>query len=166
MSMIRRVLKVNKLAYSSAGKIGDKIIDRLIVMMVEPSTNQVHETPCDCIINTLSIPHNEAIINSRFFGLIFNNLSKNRLRRIPYVNDAILSPVISRRLLLSSKTEAININANAQKTLIALDSLILSSTSKISLSVEEDNELIDELSVDIAAERTPTSSIPLIPIGR
>ena len=124
MSMIKRVLKVNRLAYSSAGKIGDKIIDRLIVMMVEPSTNQVHETPCDCIINTLRIPHNEAIINSRFFGLILNNLNKNRLRRMPYVNDAILSPVISKRLLLSSKTEAININANAQKTLMILDNLI------------------------------------------
>ena len=79
------------------------------------------------------------------------------------MNDAILSPVINKRLLLSSKKEAIKIKAKAQNILIVFDSLISSLTFSRSLSVEEESELIDELIVDIAADNTPTNRIPLIP---
>ena len=166
MSTIKEIAGIYKGAYSSEGKRGDKIIDTLIVTTVDPNTNQVHETPCDCIIKTLITPHREARTKSRSLGLILSNLSRKRLSKIPYVKDAILSPVISSKLLLSSKTDAIKISANAQKTLTNLDRLILSLTSRTSLSVEEDNELMDELSVDIAAERKTTSRMPLTPFGR
>ena len=79
------------------------------------------------------------------------------------MNDAILSPVINKRLLLSSKKEAIKIKAKAQNILIVFDSLISSLTFSRSLTVEEESELIDELIVDIAADNTPTNRIPLIP---
>ena len=55
------------------------------------------------------------------------------------MNDAILSPVINKRLLLSSKKEAIKIKAKAQNILIVFDSLISSLTFSRSLSVEEES---------------------------
>ena len=71
--------------------------------------------------------------------------------------------MISKRLLLSSKTDAIKINAKAQKILIIFDSLISSLIFSTSRTVEDESALIDELIVDIAADNTPTSNIPLTP---
>ena len=82
------------------------------------------------------------------------------------MNDAILRPVIKRSSLDSSNTDAIKINANAQKTLIIFESFTSSFTPRTSLKVDDESELIDELRVDIAADSTPTSSIPLTPSGR
>ena len=45
------------------------------------------------------------------------------------------------------------------------DNFMLSLTLIISLIIDEEAELIDELRVDIAAERTPAINNPLIPIG-
>ena len=69
--------------YSSVGKIGERIIDILIVMAVETKINHVHAIPWYCITKTLRTPHIDAIIKSRSLGLILSNLSKNKLSRVP-----------------------------------------------------------------------------------
>ena len=71
-----------------------------------------------------------------------------------------------RRLLVSSKSDAIIIKAKAQKTLSFFDRLISFLIWKISLRVEDESALIDELRVDIAADIIPAISIPLTPIGK
>ncbi len=51
-------------------------------------------------------------------------------------------------------------------TLSFFDRLISFLTWKISLRVEDESALIDELRVDIAADIIPAISIPLTPIGK
>ena len=63
---------------------------------------------------------------------------------------------------LSSKTSAMLISTKAQNRLISLENLKFDLPPNQSIIVEDARELIEELSVDIAAERIPASNNPLI----
>ena len=66
----------------------------------------------------------------------------------------------------SSKISAIEIKTIAHTKLITRASFKLVFLPNQSATVDEDNELIDELNVDIAAESTPANNTPLNPIGK
>ena len=89
-----------------------------------------------------------------------------KLNKEPYVNDAILSPRTTTAVSPSSKINAMKIRRQAQIPLISIDLKRVTFVFIQSKIVEEASELMDELKVDIAAERTPASNIPLIPIGK
>ena len=67
---------------------------------------------------------------------------------------------------LSSKTSAMLMRTKAQNRLISLENLKFDFPPNQSIIVEDARELIEELSVDIAAERIPASNNPLKPAGR
>ena len=67
---------------------------------------------------------------------------------------------------LSSNTSAMPIRTKAQNKLTSLENLKFDFPPNQSIIVEDARELIDELSVDIAAERIPASNNPLKPTGR
>tara|TARA_Y100001936_G_C15699441_1_gene470149 strand:- start:8 stop:298 length:291 start_codon:yes stop_codon:yes gene_type:complete len=89
-----------------------------------------------------------------------------KLNNTPYVNEAIFKPTITRALsaLLKIIAEEINIIVHPTATnLEILTEVILGSQSLI---VDEDNEFIEELRVDMAADKTPAITMPLNPTGK
>ena len=88
-------------------------------------------------------------------------LSINSPSNAPQVNDAISSPTTIIAVLLSLKPKAIKIKIVPHAILTIRDVLMLCFFLNQSVTVEEANEFTEELSVDIAAERTPASKSPL-----
>ena len=82
------------------------------------------------------------------------------------MKDAICRPIITMAESLSSKTSAMLIRTKAQNRLTSLENLKFEFPPNQSIIVEDARELIEELSVDIAAERIPASNNPLKPTGR
>ena len=97
------------------------------------------------------------------FKLILDR--KNKPNRPPYVNDAILRPTSIKDELVSSNKKANIINTIPHKRLINLEAFKELFLSNISTTVDVVSELIDELSVDIAADIAPAKSKPLNPTG-
>ena len=81
------------------------------------------------------------------------------------VVEAIFNPIITNALLDSLKIKDNKTNIIVQKKAINLVVLIFVTDGNQSLIVVDERELIDELNVDIAAERTPAITIPLNPTG-
>ena len=66
----------------------------------------------------------------------------------------------------SSNTNAIMIRIIAQKTLKDFERERLAFFPNQSITVEDANALIDQLSVDIAADKIPANNKPRTPIGK
>ena len=94
----------------------------------------------------------------------WNLLNKNNPSNAPYVNDAIWRPTIITAESLSSNNSAILIKTVPQAKLTKREKVTSTLFSNQSVTVDDANEFIDELSVDIAADRTPASKIPRIPL--
>ena len=95
-----------------------------------------------------------------------NFVSKNKPNNPPYVKDAIWRPIITIAESLSSKKRAILINAIAQNKLTNLDIRRVGFPPNQSIIVEDAKEFIDELKVDIAADKIPASNNPRRPTGK
>ena len=94
-------------------------------------------------------------------NFLFIKVNRNIPSSPPYVYDAIFKPRITIAVSLSSKNMAIPIRTSAQAKLINLDNFNELCLPFIqSIIVDEANALIDELRVDIAADRTPVNKIP------
>ena len=89
-----------------------------------------------------------------------------KLNKEPYVNDAIFKPTITRASFEDWKINAAPISMTVQKREIPLDVFRDFKFGNQSLTKEEERELIEELKVDIAADKTPAITIPFNPIGK
>ena len=95
-----------------------------------------------------------------------NLLKTNKPNNPPYVNDAICRPIITMAESLSSKISAIAIKIVAQNKLIHLEEDKDGLPLNRSIKVEEASAFIDELKVDIAADKIPANNKPFNPTGK
>ena len=82
------------------------------------------------------------------------------------MKDAIVSPMITIALSPSSNMSAIPMSTIAQIPLTIRDFFKSASPLNQSMIVEEAKELIDELNVDMAADRIPANNNPFTPMGK
>ena len=82
------------------------------------------------------------------------------------MNDAILKTITIIAVSPSLKNNEIHISRIAQIPLINIDLEIVTLVFIQSWIVEDARAFIDELSVDMAAERTPANNNPLKPTGK
>ena len=69
-------------------------------------------------------------------------------------------------MFVSLKKRAIKISTAPQAKLTSLDIFMSLALCNQSETVDDASELIDELNVDIAADKTPASKRPFTPIGK
>ena len=129
-------------------------------------TNQVQEISILCKTKTMPKLERRPIINVGEENLLDDLDKINRLSSPPYVYEAIVNPSTTTEVSPSSNTRAMKISKTAQIALISIELNKLAFLDIQSCIVEDARELIDELKVDMAADKTLANNIPFIPIGK